>query len=131
MKMLSEKAHLKQKISCGMVQLVLVDDKTIRTINRDYRAKNKPTDVVSLSYFEDYAFPGADDLVGEIFISVDTAKRQAKEHKMTLTQELQLLFVHGLLHIFGYDHEGEKERKIMFEFQDEILRTKMWRGIIG
>jgi rRNA maturation RNase YbeY len=60
------------------------------------------------------------DLVGEIIISLDTAKKQAKEHKKTVMQEMQLLFVHGVLHIFGYDHEEPKNVKSC-----SIYRTKL------
>lgn len=123
-------AKAAKKMTGGELQLVLTSDRAIRLINKEYRGLDKPTDVVSLSYFDQPAFPGKEDLTGEIIISVDTAKRQAKEHKKTLKQELQFLFVHGVLHVFGYDHEDAGERKIMFELQDSILGTKMWRKII-
>ncbi len=122
-----------KRMKGGVIALTFISDKKIRVINRNYRGKNISTDVVSLSYLEkDFEFPPLDsgDLVGEIFISLDTAKRQAREHKKTLLQELQFLFVHGLLHIFGYDHEAAAERKVMFGLQDEVLGTTIWREII-
>lgn len=130
--LLLKQPHLRsllKKIQHGVIHLVMVDDKEISVLNKDYRGKNQPTDVLSFSYFEEERFPG-EDLLGEIVISVQTAKQQAQEHNKTLRQELQFLFVHGLLHIFGYDHEKASERKIMFDLQDEILGTKSWREII-
>lgn len=167
LKILAGESHLKDLMQGGEVVLTLVDDATIQKINCDYRGKNEPTDVVSLSYIEDeikkhqnlsksksrvvskglasaslrVAPPSGafywlghslcECLVGEIFISEDTAIRQAREHKKTLKQELQFLFTHGLLHIFGYDHQKLNERRVMFDLQDEILQTKSWREITG
>lgn len=125
--LLKKQPHLKGKLYGGRVEIAFVNDKKIALINQKYRGKNKPTDVISLSYFEtDYPI---DNLVGEIIISVETAQRQAKEHRKTLPQELQFLFAHGLLHIFGYDHETPAERKVMFDLQDKILATKKWRRV--
>ena len=115
----------RQKMLCGLmdggvVQLAIVDDAEIREVNRMYRNIDKPTDVVSLSYFNQGYFP-EDSLTGEIIISIDTAKKQAEEHKHSLKEELKFLFAHGLLHIFGYDHLKAAERKSMFELQDQVL----------
>lgn len=112
----------------GKLQLTLTDDAKIQWLNKEYRGFNKPTDVLSFSYFSDEAFPG-DDVVGEIVISIDTAKRQAKEHKKTVREEIQFLFAHGFLHVFGYDHEEMAERKIMFDLQDQIIGHNKWRSI--
>ena len=113
----------------GALHLVIVNDREIAKLNRDYRGKAKPTDVLSFSYIDESNFPG-ENLIGEIVISLPTACKQARDHRKTLTQELQFLFVHGLLHIFGYDHEKPSERKIMFDLQDNILGTQMWRKLI-
>jgi len=116
---------LKEKLTGGVIQLVLTDDKEIRLLNAEYRGKNKPTDVISLSYFGEPAFPGKNDLVGEIFISVDTARQQAKEHRKSLIHELRFLFAHGLLHVFGYDHEKPEDLEEMFSLQDKILERHL------
>lgn len=130
-KRLKKEPHLRSMMKGGLVQLTFIDDKAIRILNKTYRHKDKPTDVISLSYFEEetFPFPGG-NLIGEIFISMDTAVSQAKDHDKTLLEELQFLFVHGLLHIFGYDHGTASERKIMFDLQDEILGTTMWRPLL-
>ncbi len=119
------------------IQCTITNDQDIQVLNSTYRGIDKSTDVLSFSYYQYYRKQNQfktgqiDNLVGEIIISADTAKRQAKEHHKTLKQELQFLFVHGLLHIFDYDHEEVSERKIMFDLQDQILGTKIWREIIG
>ena len=104
----------------GRVAVTFVNDREIRKINKKYRKKDKVTDVVSLSYAGCQRFPG-DDLLGEIFISVDTAKKQAQEFKRTQNDELLFLFVHGLLHVFGYDHMKKTEREEMFARHGEIM----------
>ena len=60
-------------------------------------------------------------VLGDIYISIDKAKEQANEYGHSLNRELSFLFVHGLLHLLGYDHMNEEDEKIMFKLQDEIL----------
>lgn len=117
---LQKREDFKNTVFDGFIRLVLVNDKMIKDLNREYRLINKPTDVLSFSYFREKKFPEA-DTVGEIIISLETAKKQAKQHKKSLSQEVEFLFVHGLLHIFGFDHEIENEKKIMFALQNKIL----------
>lgn len=104
----------------GTINLVLVEDDIIKKINKKYRGIDAPTDVVSLSYLEGERFPG-ENLIGEIFISADTAKKQAHNLGHTLKEELNYLFAHGILHVFGYDHKTDEERKRMFMRQEEII----------
>lgn len=103
--------------------IVLVSDRTIRRLNRDFRNQDKPTDVLS--------FPtGLDDLphldksgLGDMIISVETARRQAFARHHSLERELCVLVIHGLLHLLGYDHEvdrGEMHRKEL-KLQRELL----------
>ena len=99
----------------GVLNVVFVNNTYIQALNKSYRKKDEPTDVLSFNY------GGDSELIGEIYISVDTAKRQAKEYKHTLPDELAKLFVHGFLHIHGYDHETEKEYKIMSKLEEKIL----------
>ncbi len=140
LKILEREKRLKKAGKGGVVQLTMLNDATIKKLNKEYRGKNKPTDVLSFSYIEENAQMNADgspfafpqqDLIGEIAISIETARNQAKEHGKTLKEELQFLFVHGLFHVFGYDHEEENERKEMFDLQDEVIGNKSWRKIIG
>lgn len=108
----------------GCIDLVLVEDKTIQAMNAEYRDLNKPTDVLSFAYLEVTEFEeGPTDIIaGDIFISIDTAKKQAKEHKHALNKELEILFIHGLLHLFGFDHKTDKEEKEMASWAKKILR---------
>jgi probable rRNA maturation factor len=98
----------------GLLNVVFVNDKYMRAINKAYRGKDEPTDVLSFSY-------GTEDLIGEVYISVETAKRQAKEHKHRLVDELIRLIVHGILHIHGFDHEEEADYKKMLAVEKEVL----------
>ena len=85
----------------GEVDVLLAGDRTLRRLNREYRGKDKATDVLS--------FPAAEELAGEhggdLAISLDTAKRQAEEHGHALRDEVRVLLLHGLLHLVGMDHE--------------------------
>jgi len=86
--------------------VVLCSDHTIRRLNRDYRRKDKPTDVLSFPF-------GDPDLLGEIYISLQRAKVQARMYGLTYDEELKRLLIHGLLHLIGYDHIKKADREIM------------------
>jgi len=107
----------------GTIDLVLVGDKKIQAMNKEYRKKDKPTDVISFAYLEvtEYEHEEGDIIVGDIFISMDTAKRQAKEKGHDLKKELAILFVHGLLHCMGLDHNTDKEEAEMEGWAKKIL----------
>lgn len=94
------------------VSLYLTDDNTVRLLNREFRGKDKPTDVLSFVYDEQV---GKYRLLGEIVISMDTARRQAEELGHSFEEEIKRLLVHGFVHLLGYDHEpgGEEEKKFM------------------
>lgn len=111
------------------VDVNLVDEKTIRDINRDYRHVDRVTDVISFA-FEDDDSPTSvilgDDIpvmLGEIFICVPRALEQAKEIGNTKERELSFLFVHGLLHLLGYDHMKKEDEEVMFPLQEKILQA--------
>jgi probable rRNA maturation factor len=85
-----------------------VTDPEIHSLNRQYRGKDKPTDVLS--------FPLADALqsflLGDVVISIETAARQAQQRGHSLREELQILLIHGILHLLGYDHEVSRREAI-------------------
>lgn len=159
-----------KKINSGQklfIELNLVGNAAITHINKQYRRKNRSTDVISLSYFDrdsKNAFIKRETLgslknksfcryqkhlifglpsfasakargarfasatervsrtfIGEIFICVPYATKQARELGFTLNKELQFLFIHGLLHIFGYDHENPTDKKKMERLTERIL----------
>ncbi|MGL4383463.1 MAG: rRNA maturation RNase YbeY [Bacilli bacterium] len=101
----------------------LVDNETIKQLNSEYRFKDYSTDVIT---FENDLLKQSLELgipcdLGDIFISVDQALIQAQEYHHSLKRELSFLFVHGLLHTLGYDHQDEAQEKIMFTLQEVIL----------
>ncbi|WP_027338657.1 rRNA maturation RNase YbeY [Halonatronum saccharophilum] len=96
------------------VSIALVDDAYIQGLNHRYRGKDRATDVLS--------FPQDDNfLLGDIIISLETAQRQAEEYNHSFFREIGFLTVHGMLHLLGYDHYEEDERKIMRKKEEEIL----------
>jgi len=109
------------------ISLVLTDDDVIHELNRDYRGKDAPTDVLSFAQEEGDAFvcaPGQPRMLGDIIISRQRAAAQACEYGHGRDREEVFLFIHGLLHLLGYDHErSAEEEKIMFAKQEEILNN--------
>lgn len=100
------------------LELTIVGNLAMKKLNYRYRKKNKPTDVLSLSFFDP---KDTDGFVGELFICLPVAKRQAQELGHTLFEEIRFLFVHGLLHLFGFDHEEPQEEKKMVKLTEEVL----------
>ena len=103
--------------------VTIVDDKVIHEYNKQYRNIDRPTDVLSFAFndFDDGIVDEEINSLGDIIISIETCKRQAKEYGHSLTRELCFLFTHGFLHLLGYDHMNEKDENKMFSLQDEIL----------
>jgi probable rRNA maturation factor len=93
------------------VEVSFSDDETLRALNRDYRGKDRPTDVLSWHYGSDTdgLAGGEQDPEGEIVISVETAERQATDAGHSVAEELSVLVIHGLFHILGFDHEEDEE----------------------
>jgi probable rRNA maturation factor len=87
------------------VSIAIVGDRAMRRYNRDFRGKDRPTDV--LSFPSDGDAPEFADYLGDIIISAETADRDAKELSLTFEVELRMLIIHGLLHLHGYDHEAD------------------------
>ena len=110
------------------VSLLLVNDERIQELNRDYRGMDQPTDVLSFALRDgggepEYESGEEDLLLGDIVISIETAQRQALEYGHSLERELGFLFVHGCLHLLGYDHGTEEEGRIMGEKEETILTS--------
>lgn len=109
------------------VDVNLIDNERIHEINREYRHVDRPTDVISFAFLDhvdgEVTIKGdIPTLLGEIFISVDKAKEQANAYGHSLLREMSFLFVHGLLHLLGYDHMTKEEETVMFSLQEEILK---------
>jgi probable rRNA maturation factor len=108
----------------GKITVVLLDDDEIQRYNRDIRGKDKPTDVLTFVYLEksfDKQNKFKEMILGDILISLDTAKMQSKEKKHTLKKEVLILFTHGLLHTFGYDHNTDEEESEMEKMSEKVL----------
>lgn len=123
-------------IAEGEVSLTFTDDEEIHQLNRDYRGIDRPTDVLSFAMQED----GVDELdiffdvesedesdpisgmLGDIIISVETAAAQSEEYGHSLEREIGFLFVHGFLHLIGYDHQDDAAEAEMTAKQEAILQ---------
>ncbi|BAF59073.1 predicted metal-dependent hydrolase [Pelotomaculum thermopropionicum SI] len=105
------------------VSLVFVDDAYIHGLNRQYRGVDAPTDVLSFAMQEGEPLAGGEEelILGDVVISLQAAERQAGEYGHSLQREAAYLAVHGVLHLLGYDHQGEEERKIMRRKEEEVL----------
>ena len=106
------------------VSIVFTDDSEIQRLNRDYRGKDKATDVLSFSQLEGEPIVTNEVVsLGDIIISIDTARRQCLDFSATLNEEIARLLAHGLLHLLGYDHENVSAKKAeeMFSLQDHLL----------
>jgi|WetSurMetagenome_2_1015567.scaffolds.fasta_scaffold00008_166 probable rRNA maturation factor len=88
------------------VHVIFCSNRAIRRLNAAFRHKDRATDVLSFNYDEP-------DLLGEIYISLQKAKAQAGEYRVTFESEVLRLFVHGMFHLLGFDHESERDAKKM------------------
>lgn len=113
------------------VDVSFVDDLEIRALNRDYRGKDKPTDVLSFALLEsaaedEFELPATPEanvlLLGDVVIAVETALRQARERRHDAATETAFLGVHGTLHLMGYDHDTNPARRRMWKWQEEIIQ---------
>lgn len=107
-----------------IISLVWVDDQKIQDLNKTYRGKDQPTDILSFSYLDDVDPTAEEKELGELVISNETLKRQAEEAGHADDQEALVLFTHGLLHILGYDHETKEDLAIMLDLEKKYLGDK-------
>jgi probable rRNA maturation factor len=105
----------------GQVTVLLTTDEAVRKLNRQFRGKNKATDVLSFPA-ESFPGPAAEKIAGDVAISVPTALDQAVEQGHSLSTEVKVLILHGLLHLAGYDHEADKGKMARREQQ---LRARL------
>ena len=111
------------------LSIALVGDREMRPLNSKYRKKNKTTDVLSF-FVEDQPISGT-KILGDVVISVEQARRQAKQRGKTLKSEMVTLLIHGILHLLGYDHEkSPRQAKIMFAYERKLYAHLCDRGIL-
>lgn len=103
---------------------MLTDDETVRALNRDFREVDQPTDVLSFPFADPDALrdPKAALFLGEIYISLDTARAQARAARRRFPREVAHLTIHGLLHLLGYDHHVVAERRKMATLEQDLMR---------
>ena len=103
------------------LSLVLVNDMYIRNLNWKYRRKDSATDVLAFPMRDSRRLSGV--ILGDVVISVETAAKEAKKRKKDLQDELDLYFVHGILHLLGYDDEKPRARKKMKDKEKELMEN--------
>jgi len=111
------------KLAKHSITIIITDNLTIKKINKKYRNKNRPTDVISFAEC-DMPFPDAGTVhhLGDVFISIERAWQQYPEYSRSFRDELRRLLVHGILHLAGYDHEkSAREEKRMKEKEEEVM----------
>lgn len=119
-------AHLEGITGDYEVSVLITDNLFIHELNLRYRGQDKPTDVLSFALNEtseeepDF-LEEETDILGDIVISLEQAALQSKEYGHTLERELGYLVAHGMLHLLGYDHEDEEERKVMRDKEEKIM----------
>jgi len=119
---------LEHQSASGDISIVLTDDARLHQLNREYLGVDSPTDVLSFPASETDPETGARYL-GDILISIPRAEEQAKLAGHPLESEVQLLVVHGVLHLLGHDHVDAKEKAAMWQVQTEILESIGLSGI--
>ena len=114
------------KVTCEdlFLSLSIIDDTLMKTLNLSYRKVDRSTDVLSFAFLEGENLHYQDKMLdlGEIYISLAKCEEQAPMYNLTLEEELAYLFIHGLLHLLGYDHDTEEKKQTMFALQDEIFK---------
>ena len=109
-------------VAAAEVGVLVCDDATIRTLNRHFRDKDRPTDV--LSFPANFKQPDGPPYLGDIAISLETAARQAAERGVNLDREMRVLLLHGIVHLCGFDHDND-------EGEMNALEARLRRELIG
>lgn len=120
-KKLLKYAAKKENLKNTEFNVIIVDDDYIHELNRDYRSKDKVTDVITFALEDNEDVDIGVRILGDVYISLYQARRQAIEYGHSFLRELAFLSVHGFYHLLGYDHMKEEEEKIMFGKQEWIL----------
>lgn len=103
------------------VSLLITGNSAIQEVNKEYRDKDMPTDVISFAYNETENI-GPFDILGDIIISAEKVSEQAKEYEHSMEREFYYVLCHGMLHLLGYDHIEEEDKKVMREKEEYLLK---------
>jgi probable rRNA maturation factor len=111
------------------MSLLLTNNENIQVVNRDYRGKDQPTDVISFAYLDnedDFQF-GPYLTLGDIVISLERVKEQAGDYNHSFKREFYYVLTHGILHLLGYDHIEDEDKEVMRKKEEEILEMHGYR----
>lgn len=115
-KLSKNKIRNQKNLKLKNITLVFLSTPEMKKINKNFRGKNKPTDVLSFESMEE-------DVLGELLFCFDVLKKQAKQQRHSDSHEFSYMLIHGILHLLGYDHElSKKEEKLMFKIQDQLFQ---------
>ena len=116
-------ASEKEKLENTSFNLIIVDNNYIHELNKNYRNIDRETDVITFALEDDDTLVLPEDVrvLGDIYISIDKARSQAKEYGHSFLREICFLAVHGFYHLLGYDHMTPEDEKVMFKKQEEVL----------
>ena len=118
-------------LSRAELSVSVTDDQEIRELNRVFRHRDRATDVLAFAMREGEALAAEPErtveVLGDVVISVETARRQASQRRRPLDAEMLMLLAHGLLHLVGYDHQTKREEKVMTEQTERLCRAATMR----
>jgi len=121
-----EKEYISNSKKVVYLSLLFTNNDEIQDINKKYRKKDAPTDVISFAYHE-VDEGGFFDTLGDIIISIERVEDQAKNYNHSFERELYYVLTHGILHLLGYDHLNESDKKEMRKKEEEILNINGYR----
>ncbi|MCP1222937.1 rRNA maturation RNase YbeY [Sebaldella sp. S0638] len=103
------------------ISFLITTNEVIKNINSEYRGKDTPTDVISFAYNETENI-GPFNILGDIIISEEKVREQAEEYEHSVEREFYYVLCHGMLHLLGYDHIDEEDKKVMREKEEQLLK---------
>ncbi len=124
-RIISEIVAVEQK---WILNIAFLSNEEVQELNLIHRGIDKNTDVLSFHYFEDFSDISSEDIAWECIFSESKILSQSAEYHHTLTEEFEILLIHSLLHIIGYDHESDEDYHAMESYESPI-RAKMWLNI--
>ena len=121
----------KEKLENIFFNLIIVDNNYIHDLNKNYRNIDRETDVITFALEDENSIilPSSERILGDIYISLDKAKTQAKDYGHSLLRELSFLAVHGFYHLLGYDHMTKEEEKIILGYYEDIIKPNMQKKL--
>ena len=106
------------------ISVLLTGNEEIQEVNKNFRGKDMPTDVISFAYHDNgESDTGIFDTLGDIIISLERVEEQRKDYNHSFKREFYYVLTHGILHLLGYDHMEEEEKKVMRAKEEEILTS--------